>query len=475
MQAQKNAGGRYLQLRLFVCGSTYLHRFRVVCVLIAPVFKLNSLQPPFDGISEVNVVMLVLDGIPPPRPAEMEDEMWTLVQDCLCPDFCNRPRASALVGRMGATKTSNYGRLTDFQGLLNALNAVPYFSAAKEGRAEDPKSARGVIIPHVYAHLRNCNHLKLFQLQRDRIHSINQRLWMWYIKTRAHDLLIFRNFSWSSSPRSQRHDFNDSNDPLDPSHEDGALKAIRAIDHQLSQLDNSARTLRGRRNALAPISTLPPEILSMVFMYAEAASNDSLAWIKVSHVCQHWRAVALDSPGCGRISCLVVRNGRGRCSNAPRWPPRHQSRPLLPDASPPRSCSVDDEADTSHAQSQYHRQPFHIKYHIRRLARRCSPASVIEPPQFPAPWSASNRHPSVPSAMKAPRLRHLELLQCNVEWNSPFLRSLTHFKLRDATSPSMEDLISALQAMPYLEVLEFQNTLPRPDLGLAKREVRMGS
>ncbi|KAF9499684.1 kinase-like protein [Pleurotus eryngii] len=78
-----------------------IYSFGCLCV------ELNSLQPPFDGISEVNVVMLVLDGIPPPRPAEMEDEMWTLVQDCLCPDFCNRPRASALVGRMGATKTSS--------------------------------------------------------------------------------------------------------------------------------------------------------------------------------------------------------------------------------------------------------------------------------------------------------------------------------------------------------------------------------
>lgn len=76
-----------------------IYSFGCLCV------ELYNRQPPFDGISEVNVVMLILDGIPPPRPVEMEDEMWTLVQDCLCPDLCNRPRASVLVGRMGATKT----------------------------------------------------------------------------------------------------------------------------------------------------------------------------------------------------------------------------------------------------------------------------------------------------------------------------------------------------------------------------------
>ncbi|KAF7430839.1 hypothetical protein PC9H_006553 [Pleurotus ostreatus] len=261
---------------------------------------------------------------------------------------------------------------------------------------------------------------------------------------------------------------------LIPSHEDGALKAIRAIDHQLSQLDNSARTLRGRRNALAPISTLPPEILSMVFMYAEAASNNSLAWIKVSHVCQHWRAVALDSP---RLWTNIV-------LSRPKW-----TREMLKRS---KMAPLDIKADLSFLTprllevARLMMKQIHRTRSLNITANHSTLNTIFAGLQGDAPLLRSlnvhdsQRHGllptdtlSVPFAMKAPRLQHLELLQCNVEWNSPFPRSLTHFKLRDATPPPMEDLLSALQAMPYLEVLELQNILPRPDLGLAKREVRL--
>ncbi|KAL4264321.1 F-box domain-containing protein [Pleurotus pulmonarius] len=297
---------------------------------------------------------------------------------------------------------------------------------------------------------------------------------MWYIKTGAHDLLIFRILAGLVLQ-----DFNDTTlmtvtTQLTASHEDGTLKAIRAIDHQLSQLDHSARTLRSRRNALAPISTLPPEILSMVFMYMEAASNHSLAWIKVSHVCQHWRAVALDSP---RLWTNIV-------LSRPKW-----TREMLKRS---KMAPLDIKADLSFLTPRLLEVVRLIMEQIHRtrslnITANHSTLNSIFAGLHDAPLLRSlnlrdsQRHgllptdsPSVPFAMKAPRLRHLELLQCNVEWNSPFLRPLTHFKLCDATPPPMGDLLSALQAMPYLEVLELQNSLPRPDLGLGKREVRLG-
>jgi len=53
------------------------------------------------------------------------------------------------------------------------------------------------------------------------------------------------------------------------------------------------------RNALAPISLLPPEILARVFSLLALqeppySSKQSLGWIRATHVCWHWRQVALD-------------------------------------------------------------------------------------------------------------------------------------------------------------------------------------
>jgi len=62
------------------------------------------------------------------------------------------------------------------------------------------------------------------------------------------------------------------------------------------------------RNALLPISLLPPEILLRAFHLLALdelafSGKQNLGWIRVAHVCQRWRQVALDSPSlCVRIS-----------------------------------------------------------------------------------------------------------------------------------------------------------------------------
>ncbi|KAI0277169.1 hypothetical protein BGY98DRAFT_901925, partial [Russula aff. rugulosa BPL654] len=59
------------------------------------------------------------------------------------------------------------------------------------------------------------------------------------------------------------------------------------------------RSLLIRRNTLVPISGLPPEILARVFhvlVHEEPpfSRRRNLGWIRVTHVCRHWRQVALD-------------------------------------------------------------------------------------------------------------------------------------------------------------------------------------
>ncbi|KAI0280964.1 hypothetical protein BC826DRAFT_975018 [Russula brevipes] len=59
------------------------------------------------------------------------------------------------------------------------------------------------------------------------------------------------------------------------------------------------RALLTHRNTLAPASVLPPEVLARIFhlvAFAESSPPEmgSLRWISVTHVCRHWRQVALD-------------------------------------------------------------------------------------------------------------------------------------------------------------------------------------
>ncbi|TEB23217.1 hypothetical protein FA13DRAFT_1593662, partial [Coprinellus micaceus] len=60
---------------------------------------------------------------------------------------------------------------------------------------------------------------------------------------------------------------------------------------------NAIRTLQ---NSLIPLNHLPPEILSYVFIrLAEEISEDwnnkkKFSWLRVTHICRHWRVVALD-------------------------------------------------------------------------------------------------------------------------------------------------------------------------------------
>ncbi|EPS94733.1 hypothetical protein FOMPIDRAFT_1063054 [Fomitopsis schrenkii] len=61
--------------------------------------------------------------------------------------------------------------------------------------------------------------------------------------------------------------------------------------------------LKSRLNTLTPISVLPPEVLCEVFLHVAGVGDrdngigsHSYGWICITHVCKHWRAVALSCP-----------------------------------------------------------------------------------------------------------------------------------------------------------------------------------
>ncbi|KAF5313075.1 hypothetical protein D9619_003532 [Psilocybe cf. subviscida] len=88
--------------------------------------------------------------------------------------------------------------------------------------------------------------------------------------------------------------------------------AVQRIDKQILHHIGPVHNLKSQRNALMPISQLPPEILGRIFhevrgnnrhsqddnrFWTKASySEPSLEWVSVSHVSRCWRKVTLDDP-----------------------------------------------------------------------------------------------------------------------------------------------------------------------------------
>ncbi|KAI0043548.1 hypothetical protein FA95DRAFT_1470995, partial [Auriscalpium vulgare] len=82
----------------------------------------------------------------------------------------------------------------------------------------------------------------------------------------------------------------------------------RVIDDEIAALQGVLRFWKTKRNKfVAKSSILPPEVLSRVFEFLALAhpyrhdvdatrggSSPRLGWIVVSHICRHWRQVAVD-------------------------------------------------------------------------------------------------------------------------------------------------------------------------------------
>ncbi|KZV64136.1 hypothetical protein PENSPDRAFT_548940, partial [Peniophora sp. CONT] len=72
------------------------------------------------------------------------------------------------------------------------------------------------------------------------------------------------------------------------------------LDSELQAMDLSATLLRRRRNALSPVNCLHPEILTSIFAYLVDLEPPNklrtLGWVRITHVCNLWRTVALDDP-----------------------------------------------------------------------------------------------------------------------------------------------------------------------------------
>ncbi|PPQ63462.1 hypothetical protein CVT24_004994 [Panaeolus cyanescens] len=249
--------------------------------------------------------------------------------------------------------------------------------------------------------------------------------------------------------------------------------------------------LKRCQNNLAPISRLPPELLTRSFAWLvedfafrspEDWNSQTIQWVKITHVCHHWREVALNSP---HLWSILV-------NFKPKWAEIQLERSkqaslylhLRPVGNVPQ-------------QTACLRKALDYSYRLRSLrvsAFSCGPAltRILDDDNFPRLQSlvidgtttgTVVPYPILPEAFifrKAPHLQRLELEKWVLPWTCPIFERLTSLKLtarRTLTPPgAAKDFFDALERMSKIVELELDICLPDAlslDLAAPSRQIRM--
>ncbi len=245
-----------------------------------------------------------------------------------------------------------------------------------------------------------------------------------------------------------------------------------------------------RRNSLTPVFLLPPELLARVFHFHALVeppwSNlNKLGWINVTHVCRHWRQVALDHASLwARISGFPLNTTwvieqLSRAKNAPLvidllGTPALETISMFPSHLP-------------------HTRELRLRglttSHVKVVKELCG----LEAPDLEhfelslsvgSPMTYEDFDGTRLFKGKAPRLRTLSLCQVRVPWSFFPRCQFSQLKIilfeeeyaRDDASSlaSLNRLIDVLTNCPTLEVLVLESCLPSiPPQSTPKRTVHL--
>ena len=236
-------------------------------------------------------------------------------------------------------------------------------------------------------------------------------------------------------------------------------------------MEGAIRALKSRRNSLAAISRLPPEILSKIFVCCAATYKPvqpTMDWVKVSHVSRHWRTVAI---GCPRLWTTLV-------FARPRWVEemlkRSKMAPLVINAEFGYLGPKSTEAVQLTMNHISRVRELNIVSASSSFGKLFSNVPRAAPMLQVLVLSTSTNHYaepfrdnySIPPGLfidDSSQLRRLELIQCNLDWTSHLLKGLTHLKIHDTapgTRPSTLLFLDVLEQLPTLTVLDLKDALP---------------
>ncbi|KAI0630510.1 hypothetical protein C8Q77DRAFT_1133456 [Trametes polyzona] len=270
----------------------------------------------------------------------------------------------------------------------------------------------------------------------------------------------------------------------------------QALEEKVRSHEWAIIELKSTINRMSPTACLPPEILSEIFVLIATdhyewrkenhyGSAHAYKWIALTHVCRHWRDVALNTP---RLWSRVVLTRP------------EVFREILPRS---KKASLWVSASLPHADE---RRLYALEA-LMKESSRLRELNLTAPARFVQVISSQWKHPAdnlesiilhaeagqfepdylIPSTRlsseffsgQTPKLRHLEIHRIPADWTSPLfcpsLRTL-RIHLRYDLNPQPGEfpkLLQALEAMPMLETLQLNEAIPRlpdditqlPDLG----------
>ncbi|KAI9462908.1 hypothetical protein BJY52DRAFT_1166858 [Lactarius psammicola] len=271
---------------------------------------------------------------------------------------------------------------------------------------------------------------------------------------------------------------------MNPSQANSREYQWKAIDAEIKSLEDSIRALRLRRNALAPVSSLPPEIIAAIFSILRLPPGGTtplggrpdrhLSWLRVAHVCHRWREVALNQPFFWSHVDFSTLSSAGMTEILVRA----KSVPLYLEARVPK-YRWDDDNRFSIFQKEIQARVSHI-CHLsinagplpldRVLKKLVSPAPTLEYLSLSCKkyrdrmtWEQCSFIPDTLFDGSTPRLSWLELSGCDFSWKSPLLRGLKHLKIRTPSAdaiPSLSVWLDALDELPQLKTLGLHSASP---------------
>jgi hypothetical protein len=254
----------------------------------------------------------------------------------------------------------------------------------------------------------------------------------------------------------------------------------QAIDAEINSLKESIRALKYRRNALSPVSSLPPEVFAAIFSFLYLPGNDVPGGrldprLGVSHVCHQWREIALNQPLLwNRIDFTSLSS-----AGAAEILDRAKSAPLYLKAN----------LSSSHRREKFDafRKELQTRVpdicHLRISASPYLLNSTLEGLISPAPsldhlslsscrghgrsrMRMDNDRSYIPDTLfdsSTPRLSYLELCNCNISWRSPLFKRLKNLKIFTPSvnaRPGLAVWLSALDEMPQLTTLTLHLASP---------------
>ncbi|KAF6756718.1 hypothetical protein DFP72DRAFT_963897 [Ephemerocybe angulata] len=244
------------------------------------------------------------------------------------------------------------------------------------------------------------------------------------------------------------------------------------IQRRVDELKNEICALNSLHNSLSPINRLPPEVLSDIIIQGSSQSRkESLLWIRLSHICKHWREVALD---CASLwsdisfqnptltSVMLSRTKSAPLTvhidtSFPQTTPRinYALSEVFSSGDRLQSLTVDDRGKKRRLQ-------------LRKALSQCTTAPILEDLRIIT--REDNCLNSGFLKDGAPSLVHLELSGCIIsDWNAqvPLGAGLQILDLSTGLNrttfrprPSGKDFLSSLRKLPLLHTLRLSLFLP---------------